>query len=145
MPRSPGEPVGKEPVHPQEDGGPREGGEEEDGLAAKNRPEDIQIPDGREPGPIDQKAARQAQSDEAGQDDDNSDRDASSRHISLPRVFVMFTAQPSDRVAFGARGGHKGDADNPPRRSSTSTGTSPRTPYPHCPSRPCNLTRWITA
>ena len=99
MPPSPGEPVGQGSVHPEKDGGPRENGEEEGRLAAKDRPEDIQIPDGREPGPIDQEATRHAQYDEAGQDDDNSDCDASSWHIHLPRLFVMFT--PSDRVAFG--------------------------------------------
>src|SRR5215831_14948650 len=99
MPPSSGEPVGQEAVHPQEDGRPREDDEEQGGLAAENRPEDIEIPDGREPGPIDQEATRQAQYDEAGQDDDNSDCDAFSWHIHLPRVFVLFT--PSDRVAFG--------------------------------------------
>ena len=93
IPLSPGEPVGQGSVHPQEDGGPGEDGEEENGLAAKYRPEDLEIPDGREPGPIDQEASRQVQYDEAGQDDDNSDRDASSLHIHLPRVFVMFAAQ----------------------------------------------------
>ena len=45
MPPSPGEPGGQGSVHPQENGGPRENGEEEDRLTAKNRPEDIQIPD----------------------------------------------------------------------------------------------------
>src|SRR5262252_2263261 len=99
MPPSSGEPLGQEAVHPQEDGRPREDGEEQGGLAAENRPEDIEIPDGREPGPIDQEATRQAQYDEAGKDDDNSDCDAFFWHSSLPRAFVMFT--PSDRVAFG--------------------------------------------
>src|ERR1700730_1682876 len=46
MPPSSGEPEGQGSVHPQENGGPRENGEEEDRLAAKNRPEDIEIPDG---------------------------------------------------------------------------------------------------
>src|SRR6201998_2009462 len=80
MPPSPGEPAGQESVHPEEDGGPRENREEEGSLAAENRPKDIQIPDAREPGPIDQEATRQARYDEAGQDDDNSDCDASSWH-----------------------------------------------------------------
>ena len=93
MPPSPGEPGGQGSVHPQENGGPGENREEEHRLAAKNRPEDIQIPDGREPGPIDQEVTRQAQYDEAGHDDDNSDRDASSWHIYLPRVFVIFISQ----------------------------------------------------
>src|SRR5207253_6429489 len=93
MPPSSGEPEGQGSVHPQENGGPQEDGEEEDGLAAKNRPEDVEISDGREPGPIDQEVARQAQYDDAGHDDDNSDRDASSWHIYLPRVFVIFISQ----------------------------------------------------
>ena len=46
MPLRPGKPGGQESVHPQEKGGPRENSEEEDRLAAKNRPEDISIPDG---------------------------------------------------------------------------------------------------
>src|SRR5262249_27691134 len=69
-------------VHPQEDGRPGEKGEEEDHLAAKNRLEDIQMPDGRKPRPINQQVTRQCQCDEAGHDGDNSDRDASSWHYS---------------------------------------------------------------
>src|SRR5262249_60805625 len=67
----PGEPMSQVSVHPQHDGGPREDGEEEGRLTAENRPEDTEIPDRREPGPIDQKAARQARHDEGGQVDDN--------------------------------------------------------------------------
>jgi hypothetical protein len=93
MAPSPGEPECQEPAHPQEDGGHRENGEEEDRLAAENRPEDIKISDGREPCPIDQEVARQAQHDEAGQDDNDNDRDASSWHIHLPRLFVIFMSQ----------------------------------------------------
>src|SRR5262249_25026260 len=89
---SPGEPVGEVSVQPQEGGGPREDGEEEDRFAAENRPEDTEVANSREPGPIDQEAARQAQYDEGGQDDDNSDGNASSRHNPLPRGFVMFTS-----------------------------------------------------
>ena len=132
MPPSPGEPVGQVSVHPQEDGGPREDGEEEDRLAAENRPEDTEIPDGREPGPIDQEAARQAQYDEAGQDDDNSDHDASSRHIPLPRVFFMFTA--SDRSRLGRAPRTKDTADRPPVVS-LGPNVSPGYPTPRCPSR----------
>src|SRR4029077_11742079 len=91
-PPSPGEAGGQRAVHPKENGGHHENGEEKDRLATKNRPEHTRIPDRREPGPIDQEVSRQAQYDEAGDDDDNSDRDGSSWHIhSL--VFVMFMAQ----------------------------------------------------
>jgi hypothetical protein len=38
-------------------------------------------------------ATRQAQYDEAGHDDDNSDRAAPSWHIHLPRLFVIFMPQ----------------------------------------------------
>src|SRR5262249_4376079 len=88
----PGEPMSQVSVPPQHDGGPREDGEEEGCLTAENRPEDTEIPDRREPGPIDQEAARQAQYDEGGQDDDNGDGNASSRHNPLPRGVVMFTS-----------------------------------------------------
>src|SRR6516225_619577 len=88
MPPSPGEPVGEESVQPQEGGGPREDGEEEVRLAAENRPKDTKIPDSREPGPVNQEATRQAQYDEGDEDDNKSDRNASSRHIHLPRVYV---------------------------------------------------------
>jgi hypothetical protein len=90
---SSGEPVGEVSVQPQEGGGPREDCEEENRLAAKNRPEDTEIPDSREPGPVDQEATRQAQNDEGGEDDDNGDRNASSWHTHPPRVFVIFMSQ----------------------------------------------------
>src|SRR6516162_6204722 len=102
MPPSPGEPVGQESVHPEKDGGPRENGEEEDRLAAKDRPEDIQIPDRREPGPIDQEATRQAQYDEAGQDDDNSDCDAFSWHIHLLACSSCSRPAPGSHLGLAA-------------------------------------------
>src|SRR5207244_8440193 len=99
-PPSPGKPKGQGAVHPKENGGHRENGEEEDRLAAKNRPEHTRIPDRREPGPIDQEVSRQAQYDEARDDDDNSDRDGSSWHT---RSLVCSSCSwPSDGVALGA-------------------------------------------
>src|ERR1700726_3556441 len=97
MPPSPGEPGGQGSVHPQENGGPGENREEEHRLAAKDRPEDIQIPDGREPGPIDQEVTRQAQCDEAGHDDYDSDRDASSWHYP-----ASLLCSPSSRPVTGS-------------------------------------------
>src|SRR5215470_2668560 len=96
MPPSPGEPMSQVSVHPQHDGGPREDGEEEGCLTAENRPEDTEIPDRQEPGPIDQEAARQAQYDEGGQDDDNSDGNASSRHN--PSLVGSSCSRPGDRA-----------------------------------------------
>src|SRR5207248_903474 len=119
MSPSPGEPGGQGYVHPQENGGPRENGEEEDRLAAKNRPEDVQIPDSGEPGPIDQEVTRQAQYDEAGHDDYDTDRDASSWHYPAS-LLCSPSSRPSDRVGLGAGRGWKGAADSLPARSPTS-------------------------
>src|SRR6516225_7574636 len=101
IPPSPGEPTSQVSVHPQHDSGPREDGEEEGCLTAENRPEDTEIPDRREPGPIDQEAARQAQYDEGGQDDDNSDGNASSRHNPPPS---WVRPRPGDRVTWVGHG-----------------------------------------
>ena len=130
MPPSPGKPVGQGSVQPQEDGGPHKDGEEEDRLAAKNCPEDIQIPDGREPGPIDQEVTRQAQYDEAGHDDYDSDRDASSWHY--PASLLCSPSSRPVTVGLGAGGGWKGDASTvrPPDRQ----------PRPQCAARGTVLT-----
>src|SRR5207245_2132333 len=85
-------------------GGHRENGEEEDRLAAKNRPEHTRIPDRREPGPIDQEVSRQPQYDEADDDDESSDRDGSSWHI---HSSCSSCSWPSDRVASAAGDGQK--------------------------------------
>ena len=62
-PGRPGEARRERPVHPQDDGGRQEDGEEDFGFGDDGRPEDAQIADRGKPQPIDQEIAREPQQD----------------------------------------------------------------------------------
>ena len=58
-PRRPGEAGREQSIHPQDDGGRHEDGEEDFGFGDDGRPEDAQIADRGKPQPIDQEIARE--------------------------------------------------------------------------------------